>query len=139
MDVQRLLSKFMHSIGQMLKHLSTRVLSILSTISGLSYLYAKLDLRHDLSIIKGAISAQLMYFPNSNQLTTRTKRMEKYDRSNFWYIFEQSADTTPNAVFLVYQDRQYTYHEFKLQVHQFGNYLIKLGIKPKGSLRSVKF
>jgi hypothetical protein len=61
MGVQGLLSKVMLSIAQTLKHLSARILYILSIISGAAYLDAKLDLRYDLSIIKAAISAQRMY------------------------------------------------------------------------------
>jgi hypothetical protein len=62
------------------------------------------------------------------------KRALAKDRCNFFYTLEDAANAVPNNVFLVYQGREWTYMEIKLQAQRFGNYFLSLGVKPKGIL-----
>lgn len=63
------------------------------------------------------------------------KRALAKDRCNFFYALEDSASAVPNRVYLVYQGKEWTYMELKLQVQRFGNYFLSLGVKPKGILQ----
>jgi len=59
--------------------------------------------------------------------------MERRDKCNFWYQFEETTQASPNSVFLVYQGQEWTYGEFLRQAKQSANYFLDLGIKPDGS------
>jgi len=54
------------------------------------------------------------------------------DRCNFFYVLEDAANAVPNRVYLVYQGKEWTYKEVKLQAQRFGNYFLSLGVKSKG-------
>lgn len=54
------------------------------------------------------------------------------DRVNFFYVLEDAAKAAPNTVYLVYQGKEWTYLESKLQVQRFANYFLSLGVKPRG-------
>ena len=63
MDSPSLPYRVLVSIGQRVKWVSMQAISILATVSGMTYLGAKLNLGHDLTIIRAALSAQTMYPP----------------------------------------------------------------------------
>ena len=46
-------------------------------------------------------------------------------------IFEIQAEETPNAVALVFEDKQLTYGELNYRANQLANYLITLGVEPQ--------
>ncbi len=45
-------------------------------------------------------------------------------------IFEQQVERSPDAVAVVFEDRQLTYRELNARANQLGHYLRKLGVKP---------
>ncbi|EAZ91849.1 non-ribosomal peptide synthetase [Crocosphaera chwakensis] len=45
-------------------------------------------------------------------------------------LFEQQAEKRPNAIAIVYEEKQLTYKELNQKANQLAHYLIKLGIKP---------
>jgi amino acid adenylation domain-containing protein len=49
----------------------------------------------------------------------------------FHQLFEAQVEQTPNAVALVFEDRQLTYQELNRRANQVAHYLQKLGVKPE--------
>ena len=49
----------------------------------------------------------------------------------FHQLFEAQVEQTPNAVAVVFQDRQLTYEELNRRANQVAHYLQKLGVKPE--------
>jgi acyl-coenzyme A synthetase/AMP-(fatty) acid ligase len=58
--------------------------------------------------------------------------MLKEDRCNFYYVLEDAANGAPNTVALYYQGKEWTYHEFRLQVHRWANFFLSIEIKSRG-------
>lgn len=50
--------------------------------------------------------------------------------SSLQELFEQQVETAPDAVALLYEDRQLTYRELNLQANQLAHYLKKCGVGP---------
>jgi acyl-CoA synthetase (AMP-forming)/AMP-acid ligase II len=51
-----------------------------------------------------------------------------------YYIFEEQATTKPDAIFLIFEERQYTYGQFYLEINKVANWMInELGIE-KGEI-----
>jgi hypothetical protein len=59
------------------------------------------------------------------------------DKCNFFYALEEAAAAAPDRVYLVYQGREWTYMETKLEVQRYGNYFLSLGVKSKGIFNSI--
>jgi hypothetical protein len=108
-----------------------------AAVVGMKYLDAKLDLHHDMVLLKATIIARIRYigFSGDMTLTSRAKRMLAKDQCNFYYILEAAATAAPNRTFLVYQGREWTYKEFTHQVHRYGNYFLSIGVKPRGTFK----
>ena len=57
----------------------------------------------------------------------------KEDRMLIYHNFEYWARTTPDVLFLIFEDRTYTYKQFFEQIGRVGNWLIQeYGIKENG-------
>jgi acyl-CoA synthetase (AMP-forming)/AMP-acid ligase II len=65
------------------------------------------------------------------------KKALAQDRCNFFYVLEDAANAVPNRVYLVYQGKEWSYKEFKLQAQRFGNYFLSLGVKPRGMSSNI--
>ncbi|MCI0552666.1 MAG: amino acid adenylation domain-containing protein [Anaerolineae bacterium] len=46
-------------------------------------------------------------------------------------LFEAQVRQSPDAIAVVFEDKQLTYHELNCQANQLANYLISLGVKPE--------
>jgi hypothetical protein len=66
------------------------------------------------------------------ELIISAQKIEKNDRCNLFYALEEVAAKAPNRIFLVYQGREWTYMEIKLQTQRYANYFLSIGIKSKG-------
>jgi non-ribosomal peptide synthetase component F len=46
-----------------------------------------------------------------------------------WVVLEEKAKNTPNAIAVVYKDKEVTYKELNEEANKLANYLIQQGVK----------
>mgnify|MGYP002778537453 CR=1 FL=1 len=77
----------------------------------------------DLPILTAAERQQLLVEWNLTQ--------QDYPSQCIHQLFEAQVDKTPNAIAVVYQDKQLTYQELNYRSNQLASYLQKLGVAPE--------
>ncbi|MEL4897611.1 amino acid adenylation domain-containing protein [Crocosphaera sp. Alani8] len=94
--------------------------------------------QHFKTLITGILAnpqQPLWSFPLSieSNLLRKQKTEEKRQRigSLIHQLFETQANKTPNAIALIHQTQQLTYHELNSQANQLAHYLQQLGVQPE--------
>ncbi|KAK8075600.1 AMP-binding enzyme [Apiospora hydei] len=90
--------------------------AIPAAVAGLAYLNAKTAFWYDMSLVRG-------FLPAAIKNTWR----EHYDRANNFYKLEDRAQTksSANRIFLMYEDRTWTYAQSYDMALRYGNWLQK--------------
>jgi amino acid adenylation domain-containing protein len=66
------------------------------------------------------------------QMQTWNQTLRPFDSSQcFHHLFEAQAETTPDAIALIYQDQQITYRDLNHRANQLAHYLQTLGAQPE--------
>ncbi|MEM7758012.1 MAG: condensation domain-containing protein, partial [Cyanobacteria bacterium P01_A01_bin.40] len=96
---------------------------------------------HFCSLLSGIVDNPEQPISQFPLLTTVEQQQILFDWNNtqteypqdqcFPQLFEQQAEQTPNAVAVVFQDQQLTYHELNQRANSLAHYLQKLGVKPE--------
>ncbi|KAK5101786.1 hypothetical protein LTS08_004245 [Lithohypha guttulata] len=97
--------------------LTTAAAGLAAATLGAMYADAKFLIRHDLT--SGSL-ANL-----STAAVKFTEERMKDDRMLVYHNFEHWAQHTPNSIFLVFEDRTYTYKQFFQQIGRVGNWLLQ--------------
>jgi len=110
----------------MLTYLSVYAAASLASLTAVSaYLDARFLIRNDVNYASTV--------GNVRGLTKFLERSFQNDEPLIYHLFERNATgKNANNVFLIFEDRQWTYREFFGQIQRVGNWLMKeLGVQPR--------
>ncbi|KAI8328442.1 hypothetical protein BC941DRAFT_444963 [Chlamydoabsidia padenii] len=102
------------STDTFLKFLGASVGSIL----GAMYLDSRFSLSADLNLIK-----------NGLEIRKTSERIIQDGQLNIYYLFKEKAKATPDRVFLVFEDKEYTFRELEKASNKIAHWLLGKNVK----------